>query len=986
MKLSLEKLPHQTEALEAIDRAFLGLDDMTKDPDKDYVYANPIVKGRGTNRANIDIKMETGTGKTYVGVRTMYDLHQKYGLFKFIVIVPTPAIKEGWKKFIQADYAKQHFSEFYENTQMNLNVIDSGDFNSKKGLLPAHLVDFIEGDRLNSSTIQVLLINAAMLNSDNMKGIITRGKHKGQERFNQTMLSGFTKPLDALKATRPIVLIDEPHRFPRDGKYYESIQTVSPQMIIRFGATFPDVKIGKGKNSKTVKDYYRKQPQYNLNAVKSFNEGLVKGIDIFYPNVTETESKDKFIVDSVNNRKLVLKNGPNKYTYYKGDDIGFDGDIVYEGGKRLSNELEVEKGMHFYPATMTSSYQEMIIRDAIDKHFEAEISNFMRENNHQAKVKTLSLFFIDSIPSYGTKTEGKSGRQLGWLGKTFENLLRRKVESLIRQFRLKKLPREQEYLSFLQATLANLSENVHAGFFGEDRGSGDEAIQAEVDDILSNKEKLLSFKDDKGNWETRRFLFSKWTLREGWDNPNVFVIAKLRTSGSENSKIQEVGRGLRLPVDENGHRLMQQELPSRLRFLIGYDEKDFAGKLVSEVNDDAPITLNKTKLTNDMIQLIISNNDSLDEESLLSKLDKANIIKRNNDFKEEGFEKLIDMYPVLLEVNSVKKDKITDGGLKSKERIKLKKENWYKMRELWQTFSNRYMLEFERINQESMQFLIDEMMNNKENFVYQYSEFIHQQTYYNKEDNKMKLYEQTSDYENNGPIEGMMYGEFLKRLAKGTKLKPSQLHPSLVKVINNVYSSDTKYFNELTLSNLIRDFKHRFEERYAQSYKYHPLEFQSSTSVFDVSSNDFKDDILASIIGVNEDEEVFNEERQLYEIPPLRYDSVHPEKDLLKRGYDSTVLSYGKLPKKAIQVPKYTGGSTTPDFIYVVEKEDEQYVYLLVETKAEGSGKRLSDEQITAIQSKFFGKLKRYGIEYKEASTPNEVYSKLREVARKDDN
>src|SRR5699024_4879435 len=120
----------------------------------------------------------------------------------------------------------------------------------------------------------------------------------------------------------------------------------------------------------------------------------------------------------------------------------------------------------------------------------------------------------------------------------------------------KKSSREREYLSFLQATLANLTENVHAGYFGEDRGSGGEAIQAEVDDILRNKEKLLSFKDENGQWESRRFLFSKWTLREGWDNPNVFVIAKLRTSGSENSKIQEVGRGLRLPVDENGHRLM----------------------------------------------------------------------------------------------------------------------------------------------------------------------------------------------------------------------------------------------------------------------------------------------------------------------------------------------------------------------------------------------------------------------------------------------
>ena len=116
------------------------------------------------------------------------------------------------------------------------------------------------------------------------------------------------------------------------------------------------------------------------------------------------------------------------------------------------------------------------------------------------------------------------------------------------------------------------------------------------------------------------------------------------------------------------------------------------------------------------------------------------------------------------------------------------------------------------------------------------------------------------------------------------------------------------------------------------------------------------------------------------------YDSVKPERELLKRGYDSTILSFGKLPKKAIQVPKYMGGTTTPDFVYVVEREDESHVYLLVETKAEGSGKRLSDEQIVAIQEHFFGTLKEHGIEYQEATTAEEVYAKLRKVAKLHDN
>lgn len=465
MKILLEELPHQLRALEALSEVFPGIDERTNDPDKDYVYANPIIKGRGQENTNIDIKMETGTGKTYVGVRAMYEMHQKYGIFKFIIVVPSPAIKEGWKNFISADYAKQHFSQYYENTNINLNIINAGDFNSKKGLLPAHLVDFIEGDRLNSSTIQVLLINAGMLNSSSMK-----------KEYSQTLLSGWTSPIKGLQATRPIVLVDEPHRFPRDKANYKAITSLNPQMIIRFGATFPDIKVGKGKQAKIVKDYYRKQPQFNLNAVSSFNDGLVKGIDVYYPNVTETEAKDTYIVQSVTNKELVLKHNNTLYTYGRGEDIGFDGDITYAGGKTLSNGLELEKGMIFLPATMTNSYQELIIRDAIDKHFEAEIPNFMRENDHQPKVKTLTLFFIDSIKSYRDEK--------GWLKDLFEKLLRRKLESLIREYRVKKLPREQEYLSFLQATLSELTENVHAGYFGEDRGTGDAAIQAEVDDIF----------------------------------------------------------------------------------------------------------------------------------------------------------------------------------------------------------------------------------------------------------------------------------------------------------------------------------------------------------------------------------------------------------------------------------------------------------------------------------------------------------------------
>ena len=538
MKIFLEELIHQQQAVKKIIDTFTGIEKYLTSKNCDNEFANNLIINRYSEEANIDIKMETGTGKTYVYTKMMYELHKKFGIFKFILVVPSPAIKEGAKNFLTNLSTKRHFQETYGNVEIEINIINKGDFNT----------------------------------------------------------------------TKSVVIIDEPHRFPRDKKNYKSIENLEPQMIVRFGATFPEVKKGTGKKAVYIKDYYRGRPQFELNAVDSFNQGLVKGIDIYYPNLTPEQAKNRYTIDSVKAKEIVLKKGKNKWTLGIGENLAnidslFEGDLSYSGAKTLSNDLEISKGMDLLPGTFTTNYQELIINDAINQHFEHEINNFMRDNlkeNFQPKVKTLSLFFIDSIRSYRNKE--------GWLKQTFERLLKVKLRKLIKEFEVKKLPREIEYLDFLRVTYDSLnSENqmVHAGYFGEDRGSGDEAIQAEVNDILKNKEKMLSFKDENGNWITRRFLFSKWTLREGWDNPNVFVIAKLRTSGSENSKIQEVGRGLRLPVDENGHRLTQDEFPSRLSFLIGYDEKDFAEKLIGEINSDVDVKLSEDKLTDEMINKIV---------------------------------------------------------------------------------------------------------------------------------------------------------------------------------------------------------------------------------------------------------------------------------------------------------------------------------------------------------------------------------------------
>lgn len=987
MKILLEELPHQEDSIKAIMENFTGIDKTPSESERNSVYANPLIRGRNIESSNIDVKMETGTGKTYVYSRLMYEMHQQHGIFKFVIVVPSPAIKEGTKNFIQSDYAKQHFSQFYENTRIELNIINAGDFKTKSGRknFPAQLLNFVEGSRQNSNTIQVLLINAGMLNSSSMK----------KNDYDQTLIGGVSSPIEGIQNTRSVVIIDEPHRFPRDKANYQAIEAIKPQIIIRFGATFPDIAVGKGKNKITIKDYYRKQPQFDLNAVESFNNGLVKGIDIYYPNLTEAQAQNRYIVESVSAKELVLKQSAKSWLLRVGDnlaevDSGFEGDIEYAGSKMLSNELELEKGMSLIPGTYRSTYQELIIKDAIEKHFEIEQENFLRNNqreNNAPKIKTLSLFFIDNISSYRQKD--------GWLKETFERLLKEKIARLVAEYEFKRLPRELEYLEFLRATQASLSlgndkQNVHAGYFGEDRGSGDEAIQAEVDDILKNKEKLLSFKDEKGGWQSRRFLFSKWTLREGWDNPNVFVIAKLRTSGSENSKIQEVGRGLRLPVDETGHRIQQDEWPSRLAFLIGYDEKDFAQKLVGEINSDVKIQLNEEKLTEEMIQLIVKERQKVDsdftDEVLLENLDKLGVINRKNEFKieieidgvqKDGFEWLVELYPEL-NTNRLREGKVVEPkNSPTKIRVKLRKENWEKVKELWRHISNRYMIEFKRIPMQ-IQMVAEEVIGNTYLYEREIPIQMKESVYASEDKKRVILKEQEAEYERVF-LPGMAYGKFVKSINIATGIPVNDIHANLLKLMKSDLNGDARYLSELSLQKITREFKKRFDAMFAQSYEYKQLDFQARTSIYNPEIDNFVDDINAEVIGVNIDQNGHEDNRYLYELPPMRYDSVTPERELLRHRYTDKVTVFGKIPRRAIQVPKYTGGSTTPDFIYMIEKEDDTSVYLLVETKAENM--RIEDQRIIEIQKKFFESLKEHHIEFEEATSAKQVYSKIRKLA-----
>lgn len=989
MKIQLEQLPHQVEAINAINTAFYGVDTYTNNPDANYIYANPILRygdSKNKEKSYIDVKMETGTGKTFVYTQMMYEMH-KQGVFKFVIVVPTPSIKEGARNFITSDYARQYFSGIpgYENVSIQLNTINAGDFSNKKGRrnFPAQLSEFIEATRQNVNQIQVLLINAGMVNSKSMT----------RDDYDQTLLGGETSPIKAIAATRPVIIIDEPHRFPRNKVTYKAIEQMKPQLIVRFGATFPQTTIGRGKNKKTVTDYYRDKPQFNLNAIDSFNQGLVKAIDINYPDITEQEASRLYKVKKVGNQ-LTLSRGGKEYTLNKGENLanideGFAGDITYAGSKELSNGLELKPDMKLIPGTFAQTYQDEIITQAIERHFEAEERNFMRPESEGTapRIKTLSLFFIDSIASFRGPDHTK-----GWLAQHFEEILMRKLNQLIDKYEMTIEPREKEYYEFLKATVQDLKaekQQVYAGYFSEDRGTGDEAIQAEVNDILKNKERLLSFKDKDGNWITRRFLFSKWTLREGWDNPNVFVIAKLRTSGSEISKIQEVGRGLRLPVDETGHRLQQDEFESRLSFLIGYDERDFAEALVEQVNEDSPIEINHDELTNDMIQLIVSerqkSDKSFSEDKLLADLDNHNIITRSNKFKSDvemdgkkisGYEALVQLYPEVVQRTKVAKDKIRDKNSKFATKVKLRKSNWKQLENLWKELSRRRMIKFNDGVNNSAKSVAKDVFKDIDNniFVLQQPQIVTQKVVTNDNKNKILVQETQADYK--GTYLTMKYGTFLKQLTTRTNLPVDFLHQQMIESIKRL-NGNKDYINEKTLGNLVREFNQRFNEKIRDSYSYVPLQFTSSTSIYDSKKQKFVDEISANDLGVYNDEYSTEDDKYLYDRPPLRYDSANPELKILKRTYGDNITVFGKLPKRAIKIPRYDNGTTTPDFIFKIEREGKP-IYLMVETKAENM--RLGDQRIKLIHKKYFDELKDSGVYYGMATSEQKVHEWLNKL------
>ncbi|MDR3327861.1 MAG: type III restriction-modification system endonuclease [Prevotellaceae bacterium] len=923
--MKLDKLQYQ---LDAIEKVISAIDKNNIAENGDF-YANPLLQ----NTKGIDVKMETGTGKTYVYTRLMHELKRQFGFFKFIIIVPSVAIKEGVKMSIISDEWNKHFRQEFGNQNINFGIINAGDFDVKKGKrkqIPVALSSFCEAARVEEKSVQVLLLNDAMLASTSMT----------RKDYDSALFGSVNCPIEGLKNTRPIVIIDEPHRFSKENKAWKNItEGLNPQLIIRFGATFPDKGIGAGKNKTTEKDY--ENLVYDLNSVRAFNENLVKGVHIRYPkipnvaddgnilkckviSINKDGNKLRSVTFSCNNRKIEVEIGGAMSSV----DTNFNNIVLDLDGKNLvlSNGTSIEIGMSILPQIFSMNYQEVLLKQAIDIHFEKEKENFFRPNN-AAKIKTNSLFFIDSISSF----RGNDENEKGWLRVKFEELLKQKLESEIAKT-------NDEYRQYLQYSLQNI-EDCLAGYFSQDNSDSDKAIQDEVDKVLRNKEQSLKFKNEQGKWNVCRFFFSKWTLCEGWDNPNVFVITKLRSSGSENRKIQEVGRGLRLPFDESGRRISNEDF--YLTYIIDYSERDFARKLVGEINADGG-KLADGKITDSILDKLVEAKYADNKAKAKGKLLLDDIIDDKDTILD--IEKLFTLLPADNKIK-LKDGKVIGDDLPKKPMVKLRKENFEKLRSLWKEVTKRYLLRFKALNASELQQVLDATFTDN---VFVKPDISIVEEYTAKGDGNVLLYDSGASSVNSN-IGTIYYGEFLKRLSKRTSLSVGDLHNSICKTLKD-RANPSELFNTISLENIIKNFQAKFEELFAQKYDYSPLDFTANTSLFQPDGT-FKDELAQGLLGDKVANDFRDNSKFLYD--KAVYDS-EIEHEVLKIQPKNEVVVYGKLPKQSIKVPTYTGGTTSPDFVYAICENNSETIklHLIVETKSDNL--RMSDAVAVQAQEKLF--------------------------------
>ena len=491
---------------------------------------------------NFSVEMETGTGKTYVYLRTLFELNARYGWKKFIIVVPSVAIREGVLNTIAL--TKEHFQSLYGNAPLDSWVYDSAQV-SKLRQFSA------------SNQMQLMVMNIQAF--DKSSTVIQNTKDQMNGR----------RPIEFIQHARPVVVVDEPQNLATELRT-KAIESLNPLCTLRYSATH--------------KDYfnlvYRLDPvkAYDLRLVKRIEvDSVVDGGDFNQPYIavksitaTKTRISAKLEIDvdgaSGCKRKPVTVTQESSLFELSGQREnyrGYDVDLIDSGNQYIQFKNGVSLATGITHGGRTDEVLKIQMRETIREHFEKELRISQLPDGQRMKV--LSLFFVDRVAHYADE----DGKFRLWFGELYGELA--------------KLPR-YAVLNPLPVT------TVHNGYFAEDKGKAIESKEGrstKADDkayelIMRGKEQLLTMS------EPLRFIFSHSALREGWDNPNVFQICTLREISTERERRQTIGRGMRLPVRENGERCFDP-LINRLTVVASESFKEFAKKLQDEMQKECGV-------------------------------------------------------------------------------------------------------------------------------------------------------------------------------------------------------------------------------------------------------------------------------------------------------------------------------------------------------------------------------------------------------------
>ncbi|UOS32795.1 type III restriction-modification system endonuclease [Helicobacter pylori] len=971
MKIKFKRLDYQEKCLNQILGVFKGI--YLREPENDAQrISNPVFeigaikdllleniqnlrseqkitqKSVGIDKSlNCDILMETGTGKTFCFLECVYALHQNYHLSKFIVLVPSNAIKLGVLKSIEItrEFFKSEYSTHLESYEDIRSFILAS--NHKCCVLVMTFSAFNkEGNVINKSCLE-----------------------------NTNLFNGAKSYMQALASICPVVIMDEPHRFLGDKtkKYLEQLNAL---VTLRFGATFKD-------------DY--KNLIYALDSKKAFDCALVKSISV----ASVGESNEYFlelkgVVKTQNDYEAAinytnLENKTQSVKVKKHDNLGTLTQISaledYIVENITKTEVRFLNGFNLLLdqkepfSHLLEGEQEVMLKEAIKSHFEREEGLFKKG------IKALCMVFISGVNSYLSENEKPAKLAL-----LFEKLYQQKLEEVLKKENL-----DENYRAYLERTKDNI-QKVHGGYFAKSKKDSDEAQVIAL--ILKEKEKLLSFESDL------RFIFSQWALQEGWDNPNVMTICKLAPSHSNITKLQQIGRGLRLAVNDKGERITKEhadfDFVNELVVIVPQVEGDFVGAIQQEISEHSLIKqvfsgeeLEKSgivkkgyygalletleglgfgeKTDDENFKLTLNQNEFLEKEPELEKL---------KDEKYLDFEKLKDF----LKNRLVGHFRVRNKNERKSEKIKINKENFKKFEALWEGLNHQARIAY-AIDSES---LIDEIVA-KINASFNVRSKIVSVTTHKKVET-MGNGAKTESFEQKSACVWSLH-EFISALSNKVKLS----FKSVAKVLENIDGNKFELIKKNEQESL-RRLEELFLEIIYQNIK-DKISYQMRETTIKNRKNDaFYDEkgeireFLDGSLGVDK-YEIKNssaQEKCLYE-NFMQVDS-EIEKDTIEESNDTKIIVFGKLPR--VKIPIGLNQTYSPDFGYVVENNDKK-VLLVVETKGVENENELRDEEKRKISTakKFFEALKKQGvnIEYKTKIKKDQLSALVNEVLNRKD-